>query len=342
VNFRPLAVAIAVIFAAISLEANAKYSAVKFAAADGVNLNARVYEPSGMPTSKPAVLLVEGFGKSHLDKEPESSPFFQLAQALSDQGFFVLTYSKRGSSSNSKNGSWAKATFWSDNKDAQAALDYLQAYRGVDKNNVYLFGQSIGCLQTSILAQKNPVKGLIVFAGGYQNFLNILEEQNLGILDLMGKKPEEAKKEIAPMMQAYSDIKSGKLNCDAYKSLCRVEDGATIVDDSQEKYMAEVFRLDPLAELGKVSVPVLVLQGTSDFVISVKQFELAKKSLAPKKNFSFQVLEGVDHFMSDQNGRAGSLQSMAKIKQTKTLSPLSPKLLGATETWLKSHASTAL
>ncbi len=99
--------------------------------------------------------------------------------------------------------------------------------------------------------------------------------------------------------------------------------------------MAEVFRLDPLAELAKVSVPVLVLQGTADFVISINQFELAKKSLVTKKNFSFQVLEGVDHFMSDQKDKASSLQAMAKIKQTKTLAPLSTKLLGATRNWLK-------
>jgi dipeptidyl aminopeptidase/acylaminoacyl peptidase len=325
-----------------SLPAHAKFAAVQFEGANGVKLNARVYEPVGNSSNSPAILLVEGFGKSHLDKEPESSPFFQLAQALSDQSFTVLTFSKRGSSSNSKNGSWAKSTFWLDNQDAQAAFDFLKSYNGVDQKRIYLFGQSIGCLHTSILAQKNPVKGLIVFAGGYQNFLNILEEQNLVIMDLMGKKPEAAKKEIAPMMQAYSDLKAGKLDCEKYKSICRTEDGETIVDDSQEKYMAEVFKLDPLTELGKVTVPVLVMQGTSDFVISPNQFELARKSLGAKKNFSFKSLGGVDHFMSDQIDRRGSLQALTKIKQTKTLAPISPKLVNATKEWLKFQESQTL
>ncbi len=170
-----LAVSLGIASFMFSAVAQAKFSVVKFDAGDGIKLNARVYEPSGTQSTKPAILLVEGFGKSHLEKEPESSPFFQLAQAMSDQGFVVLTYSKRGSSSNSKNGSWAKSTFWLDNTDAQAALDYLKSYSGVDKSRLFIFGQSIGCLQSSILAQKNSVKGLIVFAGGYQNFLNILE-----------------------------------------------------------------------------------------------------------------------------------------------------------------------
>lgn len=149
----------------ISLEAMAKFSPVQFEGANGTRLNARVYEPTVAHKSSPAILLVEGFGKAHSDKEPESSPFFQLSQALSDKGFTVMTFSKRGSASNSRNGSWARSTFWIDNKDAEAALNYLMSYRGVDKNRIYLFGQSIGCLHASILAQRSPVKGLIVFAG---------------------------------------------------------------------------------------------------------------------------------------------------------------------------------
>lgn len=157
------------------------------------------------------------------------------------------------------------------------------------------------------------------------------------MMEFTGKKADEAMREIAPMMEAYSDIQAGKLNCEKYKELCRIEDGETIVDDGQEKYLAEVLKLDPLKELSRVTVPVLVMQGTSDFIVSPKQFELARKALSPKKNFAFQSLDGVDHFMSDEKDKRSSFQMMAKVRQTKTLPPLSPKLLEATETWLKAR-----
>ena len=322
----------------MSLHAQAKFNGTQFKTPDGVELHTRIYEPNAGGTSQPAILMVEGFGKSHLDKEPESSPFFQLAEALSQNGYVVMVYSKRGSASNAKNGSWAKSTFSSDNADAQSALDFLKAYRGVDRENVYLFGQSIGCLHVSILAQKNKVKGVIAFAGGYQNFFTILEEQNIEILRLMGKSPDEAKKATQPMMLAYSQVKAGNFNCEKNKELCHQEDGANIVDDAQEAYLAEVFKMDPLKELAKISAPVLVLQGTSDFVISTSEFDLAKKSLGANKNFSFQLLENVDHFMTLQKDKAASLKAMAAIKQTKTLGPLSTKLSAATETWLKKQS----
>jgi hypothetical protein len=178
------------------------------------------------------------------------------------------------------------------------------------------------------------VKGVILFAGGYQNVYQILEEQNLEILGLMGKSKADAKKEIEPMMKALTDLKNGKFSCKSHQALCATEDGETIVDGTQQKYLVDLFKLEPLDELSKVSAPVLVLQGTSDFVIAPSEFDRAKKSLYGKNNFSFQLLEKVDHIMSEQKDPKTSLQAMMEIKKTKKFAPLSPKLSGAILDWL--------
>jgi hypothetical protein len=318
----------------MTVTAHAKMSKVQFSTEDGLKLNARVYEPE-KTSAAPAILLVEGSGKSHFEEELESSPFFQLAEDLSKHGFVAMTFSKRGSASNSKNGSWAKSTFWTDNKDAQSALNFLRKYKGVDSEKTYLFGQSIGCLHSTLLAQKNKVKGVVLFAGGYQNFFNILEEQNLEILDLMGKSQSEAKKEIEPMMKALADLKNGKFKCDNHKALCANEDGQIIVDGTQEKYLTDLFKIDPLDELSKVTAPVFVVQGTSDFIIAPREFNLAKRRLGDKANFTFKLLDKIDHIMSEQADQKTSLQAMMTIKKTKVFAPLSPKLSTAISDWLK-------
>ncbi len=318
----------------MTVTTHAKMSKIQFPTEDGLKLNARVYEPV-KKTSAPAVLLVEGSGKSHFEEELESSPFFQLAEDLSKQGFVAMTFSKRGSASNSKNGSWAKSTFWTDNKDTQSALNFLRKFRGVDSEKIYLFGQSIGCLHATLLAQKNKVKGIVLFAGGYQNFYKILEEQNLEILSLMGKSQAEAKKEIEPMMNALTDLKNGKFKCENHKALCTNEDGENIVDEIQEKYLSELFKIEPLTELSKVTAPVFVIQGSSDFVIAPGEFKLAKDFLSAKANFKFLLLDKIDHIMSEQADQKTSLQAMMTIKKTKVFAPLSPRLSIAISDWLK-------
>ena len=325
---------IGVTFMMLSLNAQAEMSKITFPTADGTHLNARIYDPAKNPKAAPAFLLVEGSGKSHFDEELESSSFFQLAKSLSDHGFIVMTFSKRGSASNAKNGSWAKATFWNDNSDVQSAFDFLKSRSGVDPKQMFLFGQSIGCLHATLLAQKNEIKGLVLFAGGHQNFMQILEEQNLEILNLTGKSQTEAKKEIEPMMKALIDLKSGIFKCENHAPLCSVEDGANIVDGTQEKYLVELLKIQPLDELAKVKSPTLVLQGSSDFIIDPSEFARAQKRLQLTHNFSFQLLKNVDHLMSDRADKKASLQAMMEMKKTKTFAPLSEKIPSAMMSWM--------
>lgn len=325
---------IGVILLMFGSTAHTAVSKVTFPTSDGTKLNARIYDPTSAEKANSAILLIEGSGKSHFEEELESSPFFQLAKDLSDHGFFVMTFSKRGSAANSKNGSWAKSTFWSDNRDAQSAFDFLTTYKSVNKKRVFLFGQSIGCLHATMLAQKNATLGVVLFAGGYQNFLNILEEQNLAILSLTGKSSAESKKEIEPMMKALQDVKSGTFKCESHKALCTTEDGVNFVDGTQEKYLEELLKVEPLDELAKVKSKTLVLQGTSDFIIDPSEFQSAKERLQSNKMFSFKLLDGVDHLMSDQPDKKSSLQAMMGMKKSKTFAPLSPKITSAINSWL--------
>ena len=137
------------------------------------------------------------------------------------------------------------------------------------------------------------------------------------------------------MMKALHDVKDGNFKCDRYKALCTTEEGANIVDGTQEKYLEELLKIEPLDELAKVKSKTLVLQGSSDFIIDPSEFQRAKGRLESNKNFSFKLLEKVDHLMSDQADKKMSLQAMVGMKKSKIFAPLSPKITSAIQSWVK-------
>lgn len=121
----------------------------------------------------------------------------------------------------------------------------------------------------------------------------------------------------------------------ALEASVRKEDGETIVDGTQEKYLLDLFKIEPLVELSKITASVLVVQGTSDFVIAPSEFNRAKGLLGKKANFKFLLLEKIDHIMSEQKDQKASLQAMMTIKKEKVFAPLSPKLSTAITNWLQ-------
>ena len=133
---------------------------IKFRTFDGVRLTAAEFRPRRAPSAgAPAVLIIEGSGKSSSGGDLPTSPFYQLGRILAAEGCYVLTYNKRGSGLNTNNGSFYRSTFWTDNKDAQAALNFLRSSGQADKDKIFLMGQSMGGVHVTALALKNKIAG---------------------------------------------------------------------------------------------------------------------------------------------------------------------------------------
>ena len=169
----------------------AEEKAVKFQTNDSLQLNAKIYSTGHSDNKKPAILILEGSGKSNFEVEPEKSPFRQLAQALSQRGYIVMSYNKRGSGENAKGGSFWKSDFAVDTKDAQAALKFLLAEKNVDKDHVFLVGHSFGGPQSLVLSQKNKISGIVMLSSTLRPIARLMHDQNKVILELQGKPKAE-------------------------------------------------------------------------------------------------------------------------------------------------------
>jgi uncharacterized protein len=147
----------------------------------------------------PAVLLVPGSGPVdmnetagyvRIDNEtgsiiyPPARPFFDIAEYLSERGFAVLQYDKRGMGANYTfldSNVWGNATFDDLTQDAERALDVLVQQPEVDSNNVALVGHSEGTTIVPRVAINNPdiVDNIVLMGAVAQNLGEIHDFQGV-------------------------------------------------------------------------------------------------------------------------------------------------------------------
>jgi uncharacterized protein len=105
---------------------------------------------------------------------PTARPLFQIAQYLSERGFAVLRYDKRGIGANITildSNVWGNATFNYLKQDAEKTLDVLIRQPEVDDNKIALIGHSEGTTIALRVAVDNPtkVKNIVLISAQAQN-----------------------------------------------------------------------------------------------------------------------------------------------------------------------------
>jgi pimeloyl-ACP methyl ester carboxylesterase len=170
-----------------------KYRNMVIDLGDGLKTNARLNLPSIGDGPFPAVLLVPGSGPVdmnetggavRIDNEkgsiiyPPARPFFDIAQYLSERGFAVLQYDKRGIGANFTildSNVWGNVTFDDLRQDAKRALDVLIQQPEVDSDHVTLVGHSEGTTIVPRVAINNPdiVDNIVLMGSLAQNLRDI-------------------------------------------------------------------------------------------------------------------------------------------------------------------------
>ena len=153
-----------------------KYRNLVIDLGNGLKTNARLNLPATGDGPFPAVLLIPGSGPVDMNETigavridndtgsiiyPPSRAFFEIAQYLSERGFAVLQYDKRGVGANSTIRDlsiWGNVTFNDLKQDSEKALDVLVQQPEVDANHVTLVGHSEGTMIAPRVAIDNPGK----------------------------------------------------------------------------------------------------------------------------------------------------------------------------------------
>lgn len=163
---------------------------------DNVTTNAQLTYPAIGKGPFPGVLLISGSGGEdmnssaifiRIDNKTGSKiyppvPLFQIANYLSERGFAVLRYDKRGIGENHTildSNVWGNMTINDLVKDANKGLSVLMKQPEVDPARITVLGHSEGTVITPLLAINNPgkVDNIVLMGPAAQNISDILNYQ---------------------------------------------------------------------------------------------------------------------------------------------------------------------
>ncbi len=240
----------------------------------------------------PAVVLVHGSGSSNMDEKIQKlMPFKDLAEGLTKHGIAVLRYDKRTYAHGLKMmRSKEMITVQEETvDDAAAAVELLKQDERVDHNRIFVLGHSMGgMLAPRIDLCTENLKGLIVMAGSPR----MLHEILLGQLDDMMehsnvltkwilKKQAEKFQAIFSKLDTMSDAEAKKISMGG---------GTTAY------YFKEMCQYPSEELLKSLEKPILILQGTDDFQVSVsKDYDVYRRILEGKENAEFKLYAGLNH-----------------------------------------------
>lgn len=156
-----------------------KYRNLVIDLGNGVKTNAQLTLPAVGKGPFPAVLLIHGSGRTDMNESLlNAKPFWQISHYLTERGFVVLRYDKRGIGANhiiSDSNVWGNATFNELKQDAEKALAVLINQPEVDPNKITVLGHSEGTMIAPRVAIDNTtkVKNVVLMGTVAQNLGDI-------------------------------------------------------------------------------------------------------------------------------------------------------------------------
>lgn len=239
-----------------------------------------------IPTSKtpvPLVIIIAGSGPTDQDgNNPlagKSNSYKLLAEGLAQNNIASLRYDKRGI---------AKSVVPNFKEDS---LDFDQYINDVTKwidiiskdkrfNKIIILGHSEGSLVGMIASKNSKVSKYISLAGTGRPIDEVILQQ---LKDQ--KQPENILKDITDM---FGELKKGnkieKPN-PMYYSLFR---------PSVQPYMISWLKYNPQEEIKKLTLPILVVQGTTDLQVPESEAQLLLKA-SPKAQYL--LIEKMNHVL---------------------------------------------
>jgi dienelactone hydrolase len=288
---------------------------VQFTSRDGTMLAGTLTVPDRGRAPFGAVVFVHGSGPTDRDETIGPNPFFlQLSNALSNAGYAVLRYDKRGIAKSG--GASTSGTRGELLDDVKAAYRFVRAQREVDAKHGYLLGHSEGGeLVPTVAAQEPAVAGIVLMAPPSLPLWEISMRQVLASVS-PDRRAAMEKEELA----ALDAIRHGTERKDAW-------------------YRSSM-DLDPAVDIARVRAPILILQGEGDAQVSPQDLpRLANAARASNRDVTVRTFSNDNHLfeaiVSD-----GPQTPQAALQQYLTVpARIDARVLNTLSSWLASHAN---
>ena len=222
-------------------------------------------------------IIIAGSGPTDRDgnnSSMKSNYLKMLAEELNKNGISSFRYDKRGvSKSLGDIKSPNEIQFLDYVNDAKSIINHFKDTKKYKK--IVIIGHSEGSL-IGMLASKSIADGFISIAGSGVNYLTLIQRQ------LSNR---------APYIKSMSDpiieqLKKNKL-VDSVPPMLNNLFGTNL-----QRFLIDASSYNPTVEISKLLIPILIIQGTNDIQVEVKDAEILHAASSKSK---LEIIQGMNH-----------------------------------------------
>jgi hypothetical protein len=256
----------------------------------GGKVSGTILMPAGVAKA-PVVLIIAGSGPTDRDGNSpaiggKNNTYKMLAEALAADGIASLRYDKRGLAASVVTGlKEADLRFETFVEDAVAWIGYLK--KDGRFSTVSVVGHSEGSLIGMLAVRLAKADAYVSIAGIAKGAAGILRDQlrpQIGTMAALWEGTE----------LVLSSLEAGKAVDPLPAGIAAVPGLAQLFRPSVQPYMISWFKYVPSAEIAKLTVPTLILQGSTDIQVTVDE---AKALAAAKPGARLEIVDGMNHIM---------------------------------------------
>ena len=236
-------------------------------------------------TGKTFKLVVIQAGSGPTDRNGNSgnalkaNSYRLIAEALSKKNIATLLTDKRGvGKSMGAMKSEANLRFDDYADDLAGWINFIKKDKRIGK--IFIAGHSEGSLVGMIAAQKEKVNGYISIAGAGESIDKIITWQYA----------QQLPKAAVVVDSLFKRMRNNQKIDTVPPYLL------SIFRPSVQPYILSWMLHDPCAEIKKLTIPILILQGNTDIQVEVKQGEMLK---ACKPKATLKIIAGMNHILKE-------------------------------------------
>lgn len=278
----------------------------------------------------PGVVLVAGSGPEDMDESiGPNKPFRDLALGLAADGIATLRYDKRthvyARQTMTRNPHVTVDDVVTD--DALTALHELAQQKAIDSKRIFLLGHSLGAMMAPRIALHDPqVVGVVMLAAPASgNVLATIERQARYIARVEKWSAAKLQQALAPIIAAR-------------KTLAQADPAhppSGLILHVPASFWLSLRQYHPIATAKRLHVPLLILQGGSDYQVTPKN-NFARWQAAFSKDPRAKLIEfpGLDHlFMPVPANEPPSPENYSKPGH------VAPQVIRTIASWIKAQPS---
>lgn len=319
--------------------------------ATGVTLAATLYLPAGVK-KPPVVILVPGTGRQDRTSTMGRHPYYNvIVDHLCRHGVAVLWADDRGVGKST--GSFDSATTTDFAHDVISGVKFLQTVKQVDRRHIGIIGHSEGGTMASIAtANCADVAFLVSLAGVAIDGLQSVTLQNEGIVNQSPITPDEMtaynslnRRLFRIIHDHVDDPRVDTLMMREFRAWKKEQSTALLhkmrFDDyigdryiarflilPQAPWYRHMIMLDPSADIRRIRVPVLALNGDRDVMVDAdSNLEAFRINLVGNADHTERKMPGLNHMF--QHCETCTQQEYTKLAET-----ISPEVLNIVSDWI--------